>query len=483
MPDHPGALPPAYFPATTPPGYSRADFGSDFHWGAACAAYQVEGAWQADGKGPSIWDEFAGRPGKIARGEHAQVSTDFYHRYPADLDLAQSLGLTDFRFSVSWPRVLPTGTGAVNPAGLDFYDRLVDACLARNLHPWLTVYHWDLPAALQQRGGWTNRATVGWLADYAQVLARRLGDRVGHWLVLNEPMAFVGAGHLLGVHAPGRRSPLAFGAAAHHAALAQAEGGRALRAALPASARIGTTFSCAYVTPARPGHRPSEAATRRADALLNRLFVEPALGLGYPTAGMPLLGWLLRRHLQPGDEQRLAFDFDFWGIQNYTREVVRWAPWLPSGAAQVPAARRGVAVSDMGWEVYPESVYEMLKQYAAYPGAPPLVVTEAGIALPDYPAAGRVPDAGRRAYLQAVIGQVLRAQREGVRVQGFFPWSFTDNFEWAEGYRPRFGLVHVDFETQARIVKDSGRWYGEFLGDNSASFSRHLTPNPIAVKF
>ena len=458
------ALPPAYFPATTPVSYSRPDFGAGFHWGAACAAYQVEGAWQQQGKGPSIWDDFVRRPRAIARGEHARVSTDFYHRYPADLDLAQSLGLTDFRFSAAWSRVLPEGTGAPNRRGLAFYDQLVDACLERELQPWLTVYHWDLPAALQQRGGWTNRAVVGWLADYAQLLARHLGDRVQHWMVLNEPMVFVGAGHALGVHAPGRRSLPAFLAAAHHAALAQAEGGRALRAALPTSARIGTTFSCSYCTPARPGHAPSEAATRRVDALLNRLFAEPLLGRGYPLAELPLLHWLLRRYQRPGDAERLQFDFDFWGIQNYTREVVRPAPWLPLvGAALVPAAKRGVPTSEMGWEVYPESLYHMLKQYAALPGAPELIVTESGLSLPDQVVGGRVPDVARQAYLQAAIGQVLRARREGVRVQGYFPWSFTDNFEWAEGYRPRFGLVHVDYETQARIVKDSGRWYGEFL--------------------
>ena len=468
MPPESVALPPAFFPATTPPVFSRADFGADFQWGAACAAYQVEGAWQQQGKGPSIWDEFTRRPGAIRRGEHGRVSTDFFHRYPHDLKLAQSLGLPNFRFSVAWARVLPEGTGAVNRRGLDFYDRLVDACLEHGLNPWLTVYHWDLPAALQQRGGWTNRSVVGWLADYAQVLARRLGDRVTHWMVLNEPMVFVGAGHLLGVHAPGRRSLSAFLAAAHHAALAQAEGGRALRAALPAGGRVGTTFSCSHLTPARPGHGPSEAATRRADALLNRFFVEPALGLGYPTAELPTLGWLLRRYHRPGDEQRLRFDFDFWGIQNYTREVVRRAPWVPLlGAALVPARQRGVPVTEMGWEVYPESVYQMLRQFAAYPGAPALVVTESGAAFADQAQAGRVPDAARRAYLQAAIGQVLRARREGIDVTGYFTWSFTDNFEWAEGYRPRFGLVHVDYQTQERLVKDSGRWYGEFLAGAS----------------
>ena len=458
-------LPAAFFPPSAPATFSRADFPADFHFGAATAAYQIEGAWQAQGKGPSIWDDFTRRPGRIRQGEHARVATDFFHRYEDDLDLARGLGLTDFRFSAAWARVLPDGTGPVNRRGLDFYDRLVDACLERELRPWLTVYHWDLPAALQARGGWANRDSAAWLADYAQVLARRLGDRVQHWTVLNEPMVFVGAGHLLGVHAPGRRHLGAFLAAAHHAALAQAAGGRALRADLPASAQIGTTFSCSYLTPHRPGNGFDEAATRRADALLNRFFVEPALGLGYPTQELPMLGWLLGRYQRPGDEQLLAFDFDFWGVQNYTREVVKFSPFLPlQWAALVPAKRRNVPYTDMGWEVYPESIYQMLKQFAAYPNAPRLILTESGAAFPDTLHQGRVADPARRAYLQAALGQVLRARREGIRVDGHFAWTLTDNFEWAEGYGPRFGLVHVDYQTQQRTVKDSGRWYREFLG-------------------
>jgi beta-glucosidase len=462
------ALPAAFFPASTPPTFSRADFGPDFYWGASTAAYQTEGAWQHQGKEPSIWDDFTRRKGKISRGEHGRVATDFFHRYEQDLDLAQAMGLTDFRFSTAWSRVLPKGTGPVNRRGLDFYDRLVDACLVRDIRPWLTAYHWDLPSALQARGGWTNRDVVGWFSDYTQVLARHLGDRVAHWMVLNEPMVFVGGGHLLGVHAPGRRHLGAFLAAAHHATLAQAEGSRALRAALPRTAQIGTTFSCSYLTPHRPNSARDVAATRRADAVLNRFFVEPTLGMGYPTAELPTLGWLLSRYQKPGDEERLKFNFDFWGVQNYTREVVRFSPWLPpQWASLVPARQRGVPCTDMDWEVYPESVYEMLKQFAAYPGAPPLVVTESGAAFPDTCHNGRVADPARRAYLQAAIGQVLRAQREGVPVEGYFAWSLTDNFEWAAGYAPRFGLVHVDYETQQRTLKDSGHWYGDFLHGQS----------------
>ncbi|TGE16380.1 GH1 family beta-glucosidase [Hymenobacter elongatus] len=465
MPDSPTALPAAFFPSTTPTPFSRADFGPGFRWGVSAAAYQTEGAWNLDGKGPSIWDEFVRRPGKIRRRETADVACDFYHRWPQDLDLLHHLGIPDFRFSVAWSRVQPLGTGAINSAGLDFYDRLVDGCLTRGITPWVTLYHWDLPAALQRRGGWANRDVVGWFCDYAQRVAARLGDRVAHWMVLNEPMVFVGAGQLLGLHAPGCRSLGGFLAAVHHAALAQAEGGRALRAALPAPAQIGTTFSCSYLTPWRPDRLRDIRATRRADALLNRLFVEPALGLGYPAADLPVLNWL-DRYMLAGDEARLPFAFDFLGVQNYTREVVRYSPYVPlAWATLVGAKRRGMEYTQMGWDVYPESLYHMLKQFAAYSNAPRLLVTENGAAFPDAgPVQGRIADPRRQAFLQACVGQVLRAKREGIPVDGYFAWSFTDNFEWAEGYEPRFGLVGVDFATQTRTVKDSGLWYQEFLG-------------------
>jgi beta-glucosidase len=283
-------------------------------------------------------------------------------------------------------------------------------------------------------------------------------------MVLNEPMVFTGAGHMIGIHAPGRRGLGAFLSSTHHAALAQAEGGRALRAALPATAQIGTTFSCSYLTPWRPHLARDQRATARANAIFNRLFVEPALGMGYPVAEAPVLGWL-DRYLKPGDEQRLPFDFDFLGIQNYTREVVRHSPYVPLVWAKlVGAAQRGVPHTTMGWEVYPESIYHMLKQFSSYKNAPRLLVTENGAAFPDELVEGSVPDVARQAYLRACIGQVLRAKREGIPVDGYFAWSFTDNFEWAEGYNQRFGLVRVDYDTQQRTVKDSDHWYAGLLG-------------------
>ncbi len=455
--------------------WSRKDFGSTFRWGVSTAAYQTEGCHDADGKGLSIWDVFTRKRGAIYQGQHADVACQFYQRYADDLQLMHGLGIPNFRFSLAWSRIFPQGRGAINAKGLDFYHQLVDTCLALGIEPWLTLYHWDLPYALEQKGGWTNRDVVGWLGDYAETCARAFGDRVKHWMVLNEPLVFTGAGHFLGIHAPGRRWLKNFLPAAHHAALAQAEGGRRLRFHLP-DAHIGTTFSASYVEPQFDNDRDRGAA-RRADALFNRLFLEPALGLGYPTTTLPFLNRLEKYH-QPGDDKLLPFDFDFIGLQVYTREVVKHSWFMPYvGATLVKAAARKVPHTLMGWEVYPESIYRMLKQYAAYPQIKQILVTENGAAFEDTVRGGRVADDRRVAYLRDHVGQVLRARQEGVPVEGYFTWTFTDNFEWAEGYRPRFGLVHVDFETQQRTVKDSGRWYQAFL----AGQAQESVPKPTTT--
>jgi beta-glucosidase len=464
---------------TLPPGavhhWSRKDFGSTFRWGVSAAAYQTEGCHDADGKGLSIWDVFTRKKGASYGGQHGNIACQFYQRYADDLQLMHRLGIPDFRFSLAWSRIFPEGRGAVNAKGIDFYHRLIDTCLGLGIEPWLTLYHWDLPYALEERGGWTNRDVVGWFGDYVDTCARAFGDRVKHWMVLNEPMVFTGAGHFLGIHAPGRRWLKNFLPATHHAALCQAEGGRRLRGHLPA-ARIGTTFSASYIEPRLDTDRDREAA-RRADALLNRLFLEPTLGLGYPTATLPFLN-RLEKYQRPGDDKLLPFDFDFIGLQVYTREVVKHTWFMPYiGATLVKAATRKVPYTLMGWEVYPESIYRMLKQYAAYPQIKKILVTENGAAFEDTVRGGRVPDERRVAYLRDHVEQVLRAKREGVPVDGYFAWTFTDNFEWAEGYRPRFGLVYVDFETQQRTVKDSGRWYQDFLagGVQPAAFKSITT--------
>ncbi|RDI96096.1 beta-glucosidase [Meiothermus sp. QL-1] len=440
----------------------REAFGPEFRWGVATSAYQIEGAVREDGRGPSIWDTFAHAPGRIKTGENGDVACDFYHRYAEDIALIRSLNFQAHRFSLAWPRILPEGRGRVNPKGLDFYHRVIDRTLELGLEPWVTLYHWDLPQALEDQGGWTNRAIVDWFAAYVEVCARAFGDRVRHWMVLNEPTVFTVLGYLQGKHAPGRRGLANFLPAVHHAALAQAEGGRALRACVP-GAVVGTTFSASYVQAAGPTWL-SRMAAAHYDAVANRLFLEPALGLGYPWNSAPFLH-LLRRYIRPGDLERLAFDFDFIGLQTYFRQLVRFDPLqLGTWAQEVPHEARGGELTAMGWEVWPENLYLLLKQFAAYPKVRRIVVTENGMALLDTPEGDRVHDPRRIAFIEAHLAQLLRAKQEGVPVEGYFYWSFLDNFEWAEGYRPRFGLVYVDYPTQRRIVKDSGRWFQAFLG-------------------
>lgn len=440
----------------------KADFGSDFQWGVSSAAFQTEGAWDVHDKGPSIWDTFTRLKGKIKNGHRADIASDFYHRYREDVTFVKEMNIPNFRFSISWPRILPNGTGSPNIEGLDFYDRLVDHCLQQGVNPWVTLYHWDLPQRLQDKGGWTNRDVLSWLEEFAAHVAGRIGDRVKRWMVLNEPTVFTGAGYFFGVHAPGLTGLRNFFPAAHHAALAMGRVGRLLHSIVPAAV-VGSTFSCSSIHPATNSRRDREAA-KRADALINRLFIEPVLGLGYPVADLKALKGI-EKYMQAGDDALLPFDFDFIGIQNYTREVVGHSYFVPYLKARIlPAkSRRVQPVTNMGWEVYPESIYEMIKKFGAYQNVPKLYITENGSAFTDTVANSEVADPQRLQYLQSHLAQVLRAKREGLNVHGYFVWTLTDNFEWAEGYGPRFGLVHVDFETQQRILKESGKWYGRFL--------------------
>jgi beta-glucosidase len=444
-----------------PDALARSDFGPDFTWGVAHAAHQVEGAWDADGKGRSIWDTFAHRPGKIRDASTADVACDYYHRYESDTDLVREMGFGAQRFSVSWPRVLPVGTGRVNRAGLDFYSRLVDANLERGVEPWLTLYHWDLPQALEDRGGWTNRDSVRWFEEYVAVVADALGDRVKHWMVFNEPCSFILGGYLAGYHAPGRRSLRKTLAATHHVNLCQAVGAEVVRARVP-DADVGTTH---IITPIRteadtPRHRRGAEVI---DAFANRIFIEPSLGLGYPTDLSPFLAQI-ERYVQPGDEQAIAVDFDFIGVQYYCRVLVKPVP-VPGlwGVPWLSRDHRRFDVSGMGQEIQPDGLYESLQRVHAYPGSHRLVVTENGVTVPDHLVDGRVRDVRRVAFYQDHLAEVLRARRDGVPVDGYFCWSLTDNFEWAEGYTARFGLAYVDFATQERTVKDSGRWFQQFL--------------------
>ncbi len=443
-------------------GIRRDNFGENFKWGVTTAAFQIEGSCAVDGKGPSIWDTFTSKKGRIKNGHNANTACDFYNCYQKDVALLRRLNIPNFRFSISWPRVMPDGKGRINQRGLDFYNRLIDHCLENDVDPWLTLYHWDLPQALEQHGGWTNRDIVSWFSDYTALCAQHFGDRVKHWLVMNEPMVFAGAGYFLGLHAPGRTGLSNFLPTVHHVVLSMAEGGRVLRSVLPAGAQIGTTFSCSHIEPFSDSQRDVDAAAR-ADLFLNRLFIEPVLGMGYPTSESKILK-RIERFVKPGDEDNMKFDFDFIGLQNYTREIVRYSLFTPYIHAKlVKAQKRNVPLTEMGWEVYPPAIYHIIKKYDAYPQIKKLIITENGAAFPDKEVDGRVEDLERLKFIKDNIEQVYRAKQEGAKVDGYFVWTLTDNFEWAEGYHPRFGLIYVDYENQRRIIKSSGKWYASFL--------------------
>ncbi|GAA0541007.1 GH1 family beta-glucosidase [Chitinophaga japonensis] len=447
-------------PITVP--FNRHDFGSDFLWGVTISAFQNEGAHDKDGRGRSIWDVFTQRKGKIKDGSHARIACDFYHRYYEDLLLAKQLGFTVFRFSISWSRILPEGTGAVNDAGIAFYHRLIDACLELGLVPYVTLYHWDLPQALEARGGWCHRGVIFAFEEYVRICVREYGDKVKHWIILNEPFGFTSLGYMLGVHAPGKFGLSYFLPAVHHVALAHAAGGRVVRDEVK-DACIGTAYSCSHIIPYTQNEQDLQAA-RKADALFNRLFLEPALGMGYPVEDMPLLKKIERRYALWRDWDKLAFDFDFIGVQHYFPLVVRYNAFMPVvGISEVKPRYRKVPVTALGWEISAGGMYAVLKQFAAYKGVRRIIVTEGGAAFNDQPEGNCVKDAARTQYFQDYLGAVLQAKKEGVPVEGYFAWTLTDNFEWAEGYRARFGLVYVDFETQQRIVKDSGKWFREML--------------------
>jgi beta-glucosidase len=445
------------------PSFTKADFGPNFKWGVATAAYQIEGAYQEDGRGLSIWDTFSHQKKNIKTGENGDVSADFYHRYYDDIALIKAMNMNVNRFSISWSRIMPEGTGAVNQKGIDFYHKVIDRTLELGLEPWITCYHWDLPQALQDKGGWANRDCIGWFNDYVDVISKAYGDKVKNWMVLNEPMAFVAVGYLMGIHAPGYRNFKKFYAATHHAAMAQAEGARVIRSNVSGS-NVGSTFSCSAVMPKTNADKHVKAAAKM-DSLVNRLFIEPAVGKGYPVNDWKLLENIYK-YVQPGDEEKLVANFDFIGIQNYTRIMVKHSLWPPILWANQVKPKNLVGpedITDMGWEVYPEGIHQVLKQFAAYPGIDKIIVTENGAAFPDTVEGNSVHDAKRVDFYKKYLAQVLKAKQEGVNIQGYFCWTLMDNFEWAEGYKPRFGLVHVDFETQKRTMKDSGLWFKEFL--------------------
>jgi len=459
---------------------SNYNFSKNFHWGVSTSAFQIEGAYDKEGKGPSIWDEFTQKNKTILNNHHAKVACDFYHKYEEDISLMKDLGIPNFRFSISWSRIFPDGYGRVNQKGVDFYDRIIDQCIEKGIEPWVTLYHWDLPQKIELRGGWTNRRIVDWFYDFAAFCASHFGDRVKRWMVLNEPMVFTGAGYFLGIHAPGRRGLKNFIPAVHHAVLCQAEGGRIIKELQPDS-KVGTTFSCSLIEPFRYENKKDERAAKRVDALTNRLFIEPALGLGYPIGDLPFLK-RIEKYIRHGDETRMQFDFDFIGIQNYTRELIKYSAFTPYLKAKlIESRKRNVPVTDMGWEVYPKSLAEMAKKFSAYEKVKEVIITENGAAFSDEVKNGNIYDKSRVDYITQNLKYLKQVNACTNKIGGYFVWSLLDNFEWAEGYRPRFGLVHVDFKTLERTPKLSALWYKKTIEIHSESSKsgKILENNPI----
>jgi beta-glucosidase len=439
-------------------------FPKGFVWGCAASAYQVEGSWNEDGKGPSIWDTFVHSPDHVVNGETGDVAVDHYHRYKDDVVLMKDLGLNAYRFSIAWSRVLPAGTGAVNQAGLDFYDRLVDELLLRKIEPYVCLFHWDLPQALQDKGGWPNRDTAFAFAEYAHLLASRLSDRVKVWMTHNEPWVAAMAGYFAGEHAPGITDGSSAFKALHHLLLSHGLAAEAMRASAKQPIKVGITLNLNPVHPAS-GSKKDHDASSRMDAVLNRSTLDPLMKGTSPIQEFAIGKMLSDSLIKPGDMEKIR-SLDLLGVNYYSRTVVKYDSKFPViKAAQVHPV--GNEYSGM-WEIYPEGIYELLMRiWKDYQPKCEIMITENGIPVPDgLDFDDRIRDERRIRYLRTHLAQVQRAMEEGVPVKGYFHWSLMDNFEWAYGYGQRFGLVYVDFKTQKRTVKDSGHWFARVIQNN-----------------
>ena len=426
------------------------NFPEDFIWGSATSSFQIEGATDEDGRGESIWDRFCEKPGAISDKTNGKVACDHYHRYKDDVALMSELKLAAYRFSIAWPRIFPNGGGAVNSKGLDFYDRLVDELLSANITPFATLYHWDLPQALEAKNGWVNRDTAHYFVDYTHAVVEKLGDRVASWATLNEPFVSASLGYRTGDHAPGRTSLNDSFAAAHHLLLAHGMAMPVIREHAPNSqAGIVLNF-----TPSFPYSDSEEdiKANEATDAFENRWYVEPIAGKGYPQRGVELLGWE-QKEIQAGDLETIAAPIDFLGVNYYTRQTRR--------AGSTPAPQT-LPVTDMGWEIYPQGINELLTTLHQRHQFKQYFITENGAAMPDTAdASDNVDDQDRIDYLHNHLQQVHQAMSDGVPIKGYFAWSLFDNFEWAFGYSKRFGIVRVNYDTLERTPKTSARWFSQ----------------------
>jgi len=446
-------------------------FPKGFAWGSATAAYQVEGAWNEDGKGESIWDRFAHTPGKITNGDTGDVACDHYRRFPDDVALMGALNLGSYRFSLAWTRIQPAGSGSPNPKGIDFYKRLIDALLEAHIRPFPTIYHWDLPQPLEDIGGWPNRDIALRFADYVDIVARELGDRVSDWILVNEPNSFTSVGYLDGTHAPGKKNILAFFKASHTVNVATGMGFRALKAVRP-KARVGSSY---FMSPCEPATN-SEAdrlAAERAHAIINRWFLDPALKGVYPDA-FPVSPELFMG-IRPEDMALVHVPLDFVGVNVYTRTIAAAAsnverlsdPKLLVLPVKMQIGGNEGPKTEFGWESWPKSIYDMVMRVTRDYHRPIIEITENGCSYSDGPDADcAIRDHRRVAYMHAHLRELARAIEDGADVRGYHAWSLLDNFEWAFGFSQRFGLVHVDFATQRRTIKESGKWYAKVAGSN-----------------
>lgn len=440
------------------------NFPKDFIWGTATASYQIEGAWNEGGKGESIWDRFSHTAGKIANGDTGDVACDHYHLWRHDLDIMKELGLQNYRFSISWPRILPNGSGKVNQAGLDFYSNLVDGLLEKGIQPFITLYHWDLPQVLQEEGGWPVRIIVDRYVEYVDIISRALGNRVKNWITLNEPFVSAFNGYLEGRHAPGITDLNLAIAASHHLLLSHGLAVPVIRNNC-SGANVGITLNLTPQVPASSSTQDRNEA-RWMDGVINRWFLDPLVGRGYPQDIVSGFGKSMD-FIEPGDMELIAEPVDFLGINYYTRNIAR-ATDLREDENAKRTVFQNQQITEMGWEVYPQGLYNILGRLHFDYGFPAIYITENGAAFADVvDSKGQVDDQERLSYIKRHIEMVKKAIEIGVPVKGYFAWSLLDNFEWAHGYSKRFGIVYVDYKTQQRTIKSSGKWYQEFILENS----------------
>lgn len=437
-------------------------FPKDFVWGAATASYQIEGAWSEDGKGESIWDRFSHTPGKVLDGDTGDMACDHYHRWRDDIKLMKSLGIKAYRFSIAWPRILPGGSGKINEAGIEYYSQLVDGLLELGIEPYATLYHWDLPQAQQDKGGWADRRAVDAFTAYVDITTRALGDRVKNWITLNEPWVSAFVGYRDGIHAPGHTDLNEALAASHHLLLSHGRSLPVIRANVK-NANVGITLNLTPQMPASQSLADRQAAFW-VDGYINRFFLDPLTGRGYPEDIVKSFGSTMP-FVQTGDMEEIAAPVDFLGINYYTRNIARGPE---KGNQPQTVFREGVA-TEMDWEVYPRGLYNLLGRVHFEYGFPAIYITENGAAFPDEPPVnGELDDPARVSYIKEHLNVVNEAIQIGVPVKGYFVWSFLDNFEWSFGYSKRFGIIHVDYQTQKRTPKASAKWYSKAIAAHSA---------------